>query len=39
MPLDLESTLLHTLTVAAESSAGHPGEEEFKRRVQKKRAM
>lgn len=39
VPLDLESTLLHTLTVATESSAGHPGGEELERRVLKKKAM
>lgn len=39
VPLDLESTLLHTLTVATESSAGHPGREKFERRVLKKEAM
>lgn len=39
VPLDLESTLLHTLTIATESSAGHPGREEFERRVLKKEAM
>lgn len=39
MPLDIESTFLHTLTIAAESSAGHLGGEEFKRRVVKKKTM